>query len=114
MHIKKSERKLEKIAKEGSVWDYPVPSEEIGIAVQKLNGAVPDKGWYKNIVCYEICYIISGRAMFFVGDEKYNVVAGDIVIIKPKVKSRIKAQNLKMITVTRPNWYEVQCKLVKD
>jgi mannose-6-phosphate isomerase-like protein (cupin superfamily) len=114
MLIKKSERKLEKISNEGNVWDYPVPNEEVGIALQELNGAVPDKGWHKNTVCYEICYIISGEAVFFVGDEKYNVVAGDVVIIKPQVKSRIEAENLSMITVTKPNWYEEQCQLVKD
>ena len=68
----------------------------------------------QNTVCYEICYIINGKAVFFVESEKYNVDAGDVVIIKPKVKSRIEAENLSMITVTKSNWYEKQCQLVED
>ncbi|MCK5490957.1 MAG: AraC family ligand binding domain-containing protein [Candidatus Pacebacteria bacterium] len=113
MIIKKADSKIEKISFRSNVWDYPMPSEQVGIAFQELDGRVPDNNWYKNTKCYEICYIISGQGKFFIEDEQFDARVGDVVIIETNKKSYIEARCLKMITVTRPNWYEKQCSIVE-
>ncbi|MCK5413593.1 MAG: AraC family ligand binding domain-containing protein [Candidatus Pacebacteria bacterium] len=113
MIIRKKEAQIEKISSEGNVWDYPMPNEQIGIAFQGLNGRVPDYGWYKNKACYEICYLISGSGIFFIDGSNFKASAGDVVVIERNKKSYIEAKNLKMITITKPNWSEEQCQLIK-
>lgn len=43
-----------------------------------------------------------------VDDEKSMVETGDLVIIKPKQKVFFITDNLKMITITKPNFYYEQ------
>lgn len=114
MLIKKKQAKREKISKNGLVYDYPMPSKYLGIATQELNFRIPDKGWYKNKICDEICYVISGSAILFIDDKKFNIKQGDIFIIKPKQKSYLQADNLKILTITRPNWYKEQCEILEE
>lgn len=109
MLIPKQQTVLEKIAQEGDVYDYPMPHDDLGIALQELNGLVPDIGWHLNKVCYEVCYIIEGKAKFEIENEVFNAGPGDVVVIEAGKKSRLQAVKLKMITITQPNWYEEQC-----
>ena len=103
MIIKKNQTKLEHFS-EGKVFDYPMPSEKIGISYQEHNGRAPKKGWGVNKICYEIYYIISGKAEIYIEDEKSIVENDDVVVIFPGQKSYMKAHNLKLITITSPNW----------
>ena len=114
MIIRKCERKMEQIAKTGFVWDYKLPDEGIGIAVQKLNGRVPDSGQLMNTVCNEICYVISGSGIVFIEDEKYEVGEGDIFTIDAGQKSYIIAKDLHFVAVTSPDWYPEQCETVDE
>lgn len=107
MIIKKSQTKIEHFAK-GIVFDYPMPNEKIGISYQEHNGRTPLKGWGINKVCYELYFIIGGRAEIFIDNEKEIVTKGDLVIIFPRQKSYIIANNLKLITITSPNWNQEQ------
>lgn len=113
MKIQKNQSKKEKIAGEGFVWDYPVPSEEIGFSVQELNGRVPDKGKYKNKVCNEACYVIKGNGKVYIDDEEFGIKEGDIYFIKPSQKSYVIAKQMKILTITQPNWYKEQCEIVE-
>ncbi|MCK5176215.1 MAG: hypothetical protein KAQ92_00690 [Candidatus Aenigmarchaeota archaeon] len=88
MIIKKADSKIEKISSKGNVWDYPMPTKQVDIALQELEGRVPDRDVIK------IQYAMSS--------------------VKANKKSYIETKNLKMITVTKPNWYESQYKLIKE
>lgn len=99
---------------EGTIWDYPLPTEDIGIAYQKLHGRGPQQGLYLNKVCHEIYFIISGSATFYIKNEKYEVKARDAVIVEPNTKHYFEADNLEYITITRPNWYEEQYEQAKE
>lgn len=114
MLIKKKQRTKEQFGNNGLVWDYPMPEDKIGIALQELDGRVPDSGWGRNNICYEVCYAISGTAEVFVGDRKYEVAEGDIFVIKPREKSYIIGHDLKILTVTSPNWYKEQCEILVE
>ena len=112
MIIKKAESKKEQIAKGSFVWDYKLPDEGIGIAVQKLNGRVPDSGQLMNTVCNEIFYVISGSGVVFIEGEKYEVGEGDIFTIDAGQKSCIIAKDLNFVAVTSPDWYPEQCETI--
>lgn len=101
--------KTTKISTPGStIWDYPMPKEDLGISRQILDGRGPQQGRYLNKVCHEIYFITGGSAIFHINNTKYDVKENDVVIIAPNTPHYIKAKNLKYITITRPNWYEAQ------
>src|SRR3954471_21768597 len=58
---------------EGTIWDYPMPSEDLGISLQVLNGRGPGKGQYLNTICHEIYFLISGSASFHIAGQTYKV-----------------------------------------
>jgi mannose-6-phosphate isomerase-like protein (cupin superfamily) len=98
----------------GTIWNYPLPSEDIGISYQELNGPGPLRGWYLNTVCHEIYFVISGTAVFFIKDKKYDVEQNDVIIVEPNSKHKIDAKNLKYITITKPDWYEGQYQEIEE
>ncbi|OGK29254.1 hypothetical protein A3D06_00835 [Candidatus Roizmanbacteria bacterium RIFCSPHIGHO2_02_FULL_40_9] len=112
MFIKKSQSTPIKTDNDSTIWDYPMPSEEQGISYQELNGRLPKKGWYKNIKCHEIFFIISGSATVTIEDETQDANEGDMVIIEPGQKHYGIYQQTKLITITTPNWYDEQCEII--
>lgn len=99
---------------EGTIWDYPMPNEDIGISYQELHGRGPAKGKYLNKVCHEIYFIISGSASVYMNSSNSEVTTNDVIIVEPNTPHYIKAKNLKYITITRPNWYEKQYEVVDE
>ncbi len=98
---------------EGTISDYPMPNEDIGISYQTCQGRVPTKGNVCNSVCHEIYFIISGSATFFLGNTIEEVKERDIVVVEPNTLHHIETENLQFITITRPNWYDGQYKIVE-
>lgn len=111
MIIRKGETKKEGISN-GIVWDYPMPSKETGLAVQELNGRVPEKGRFLNKICNEICFVIKGSCTLFLDEKKFDIYEGDVFIIKHGQKSHLIANKLKMLTITSPDWHPEQCEIV--
>lgn len=113
MHIKSTKAK-KIIVDEGVIFDYPMPNEELGISYQILHGRCPVKGRYLNTKVHEIYFIISGSATFFLGSKKFTIGKNDIIIVKPNTPHHLEnVKNLKFITITRPNWYPEQYKLIE-
>lgn len=98
---------------EGIVWDYGV-GNETGISYQKLTSRGPKRGYYLNKVCREIYFIISGEARFHVGPKVYDVVARDLIYVESNVAHSIETEGLEYITITNPDWYEEQAKIVDE
>ena len=111
MIIKKKEAASIKANEGSTIWDYPIPTEHTGVSSQTLNGRLPVKGWYKNTVCREIFYIIGGKATINIDGEVSQVEAGDVVVLEPNQKHYGEYENVSLITITTPNWYEDQCKI---
>ncbi len=107
MFIKKNQATTESFAK-GIVQDYPMPNDDLGISYQEQSGRVPVKGWGINDVCHEIYYVISGTAEVYIDNEHKTIQEGDIVILLPGQKSYLIANQLKLLTITQPNWYAGQ------
>lgn len=94
--------------KEGTIWDYPLPTEDIGISYQTFKGRGPLKGQYLNKVCKEIFFIIKGNVKFSINGKEYNAGPHDVVIIEPNTPHSFETEELEYITITSPNWYEEQ------
>ncbi len=114
MLIKKEQRKEKQIAKEGTVWEYPLLSKEIGFAISKLNGRIPDSGWMRNKVCNEIYFVVNGSGTLFIEDQKYKLKKGDVFPIEPGKKFYVLAKNLQLVLPTAPAWYPEQWENIKD
>ncbi len=114
MIVKKAQATSIKANDHSTIWDYPLPSEKTGISYQTLDGRLPEKGWYKNEVCYEIIFILGGKANINVDGEESEVEKGDLVILEPGQKHYGNYKRVSLITVTSPNWYEEQCKIIEE
>lgn len=96
------------------VLDYRLPMNQIGLSYQELDARVPAKGAGVNEDCEERYYIIEGRATVWIDDQSYEAKAGDLVVIRPGQGSYLIAKNLKMLTVTSPDWYAGQHTIVSS
>lgn len=97
----------------GHGWDYVLPSEDVGISYQEYDGVAPDHGWWVNDVCWEAYFIIEGTATVYINERTYTVGPRDLVIMLPGEKVRMMAKRLKLITITKPNWYQSQARIVE-
>ncbi len=100
-------------ATNGKGWDYVLPTEDIGISYQEYDGEAPDHGRWVNTVCWEAYFVITGSATIYEDDTEYEVGPRDVVIMLPGQKIRMNARKLKILTITKPNWYESQAKIVE-
>ena len=114
MKISKSDRQDVSYSENWKVFDYPFDSEEVGIAVQKINGRMPERGMSRNNECKEFFYILNGTGEIGVNDEIYPVSEGDIVVADKGSTHYMKGDKLEFLTVTKPNWNEQQYEVVDD
>lgn len=112
MVIKKQEATPIQANIQSTIWDYPLPSEDTGLTYQILHGRLPEKGWYRNKVCYELLFIIKGTARLNIDEIEYEAMEGDVVVLKPGQKHYGNYSQVSLITITSPNWYEEQCELI--
>jgi mannose-6-phosphate isomerase-like protein (cupin superfamily) len=96
-------------SKEGTIWDYFI-SKEIGVSYQELHARGPESGQYLNTECHEIYFVVEGSAQFSINGEEYTVNEKDIVVVEPNTPHHIKTNNLRYITITRPDWFPEQYK----
>jgi len=97
-----------------NIWDYELPGKETGLSYQKLNGRLPEKGWYKNTVCREFFFVINGKGTIHIENESHKIGKGDVVVLEPTQKHYGEYDNVTLITITIPDWYEGQCEIVEQ
>lgn len=89
--------------------NYPFPTELISITNIHVKGRHPaDKT--KQHIEHEltiICYAIRGSGTFVIESEKFEVVAGDAIIIQPNRKYYIDG-NLEYLVCCSPAYYREQ------
>ncbi len=62
------------------MWDYPIPSDDVGISYQEYHGRGPEKGWWVNTVCWEAYIVTSGIATVYIDDQVFNIKKGDVIV----------------------------------
>ncbi len=113
MVIKANPQKIQASA-DGFIWDYVLPSEEVGISFQEYHGKAPDSGAWVNTVCWEAYFVIDGTATIYTNDHAETIEKGDVFIQLPGQKIRMEANHLKILTITKPNWYQSQAEIVEE
>lgn len=84
--------------------EYPLHWKELNIALAKITGREPAKGFEMNLECKEACYIISGKGTIITGDgNKQSFVKGDIVYIEAGEKYYWEA-DCEMLIPCTPAW----------
>jgi mannose-6-phosphate isomerase-like protein (cupin superfamily) len=114
MIIKKENAKLEVDQPGARIFDYNLSPFQAGISYQELDGRVPESGAGRNAVCEELYYILDGSAEIWIDEVKYQAEPGDVVMIKPGSPSYLIADNLRILTITVPDWYEDQHENVRE
>lgn len=114
MIVRKQNRVLELNKPDAKIYDYPLSGVKVGLSYQEyLEGRHPRLGGWKNTVCEEVYYILSGQASIFVDNEVCEAGEGDAVVIPVGSTSYLKTQGVKILTITNPDWYPEQHQEVK-
>jgi len=95
------------------VWDYPMQNNAVGFSYQEINGETPEGAWWKNTVCEEWYFVISGSGTVCIEDIKEECASGDVIVLPVNKKHKIIGKQLCMIAITKPDWYEEQAEIIK-
>lgn len=112
------ERDAEKseYASTSSVLDYSMVLNEknIDFCINTITGRYPTEGYYSNLECEELCYILEGRGSISKKEnEPIKFEKGDIIYIDKK-EIYFWNGNFKLAVVCTPAWTREQCKLYAE
>ena len=79
--IKSSEAVLYKNSDVCDAITYQLHEQKISIALIKLRGRYPSKGYAKNRICNELVYVIQGKGKLVVGNKVVFFAKGDVIVI---------------------------------
>lgn len=108
MVIKKAQSVLEVNSHVAKIFDYQLSSDDVGFSYQELHGRVPESGVGRNKQCDEWYFVIDGSGEVSIDGKAEVIEKGDLVIITKKSKSFLVANNMKILTITKPNWRDDQ------
>ncbi len=108
MVIRKKQSVLEVNTENVKIFDYRLPSNDVGFSYQELNGRVPESGEGRNTECDEWYFVVAGTGESVVDGIRESIEPGDLVYIPKNKSSYLIASSLKIITVTKPNWEQEQ------
>ncbi|HOZ37068.1 MAG TPA: cupin domain-containing protein [bacterium] len=86
------------------IWEYNLPTKNIGLATGKINGRHPESGWIKNTQCEIVYYCLSGQGTVTIEDEPFELKAGDVLFIEQNKKYFIEGQDLSICLPSSPAW----------
>lgn len=108
MIIKKSQRNLEVDEPDMKIFDYDLGTEEVGVSYQELRGRIPKEGQGKNLEVDEWYFVLEGTGTVAIDGQDFAIEQGDIVNLPKGSTSCLEANDMKILTITRPNWFEDQ------
>ncbi len=108
MVIKKAQSIPEVSSRVAKIFDYPLVSDDVGFSYQELHGRIPESGVGKNNKCDEWYFVIEGRGEVTINGKSEVIEKGDLAVLTKKSKSFLIADNMKILTITKPNWREDQ------
>ncbi len=113
MIVRRQDRSLELDKPGTKIYDYPLPGVGFGISYQEyLEGRHPKKGAWKNTVCEEAYFILEGGAIVYLDGNANQVSEGDIIVIPVGHASYLETKGVKLLTITSPDWFAKQHKIV--
>lgn len=91
------------------IYKYPAPNNLMDIGIMSVNGRHPE-GQKKFILehdCSFVIYVTKGSGIVYAGDEKFEVVVGDVVFIPKENKFAVEGK-FEYVTVDNPAFYPEQ------
>jgi len=113
MLIKGSQANRKENDKHCAVFEYDFPSKNLGFATAEINGRHPLEGKLLNKECDEIYYVISGKGIVYIDNEKFELEKGDACYIEKGREFYVEGQDLFIALPTNPAWYVGQYEEVK-
>jgi mannose-6-phosphate isomerase-like protein (cupin superfamily) len=95
--------------------DYLFDDKALNIAIVKVEGRYPEKGYAYNDVCKEVGFVLKGKGTLAVeGHEVVSLMAGDAVMIQPGEKYFWQGESLAMLMPCSPAFYPEQHMHIAD
>ena len=92
-------------------YEYQIKDPDINIALVKIIGRYPEKGYAANEICKEIACVIEGEGKVVVEQKEILIKTGDVIFLEPKEKFYWEG-NLTTAMVCTPAWAPEQHKIV--
>ncbi|MFH1751826.1 MAG: AraC family ligand binding domain-containing protein [archaeon] len=113
MIVRKNEAKEFKNSNNCVAYEYLLNDEDINVALIKINGRYPEKGFVLNEISKEICFITKGGGKVVVEGKEIELNEGDAILILPNKKYFFEG-NLEIVVSCTPTWKIEQHKLVEE
>ena len=79
--------------------------------INEINGRYHEKGYFSNLECEELCYVLEGKGTIYKRDDKdFGFEKGDIIFIN-KNDIYYWEGSFKLAIICTPAWNKEQCKL---
>lgn len=92
---------------------YPAgPGNAFSIAVVKMDGVYPEKGWSVNDKCTETMYLQEGELVIEIEEEIFRLKPGDIISVVPGKKYRVRGKATTVDVIT-PAWDKKQNHIIE-
>lgn len=93
------------------VKEYELKDRDINMALAKISGRYPTKGFAVNQKCKMLGFVLNGKGKLFLENNVYSLSKGDLVLISPNEKYYW-IGNLTLLLPSTPAWNFEQYKLV--
>jgi mannose-6-phosphate isomerase-like protein (cupin superfamily) len=97
-----------------TVWEYPFPNSNIGIAVVKITGMYPDTGRVVNHACDLIYFVLSWNWVITIDKEVHSVKKWDSIFINKGKTYKVEGKNLFVNLTSEPAWYPEQYEEIEE
>lgn len=95
------------------LYEYSSIGSEFDLAVVKISGRYPDRGYCVNSMCKEVIYIIEGKGSIYEGAVEHRFKKGDAIVIASGERFRWEADCVATISCSPP-WSSEQYKIVSE
>ena len=113
--IKKNDAQVINVAPEFKITHYGHLGNGItNGTVAEVNGRYPKFGWGMNKISDELVYVISGKGILEMPNEKVVLSEGDVAFVSKGQKIAWNGENLKIFIPCIPGWTEEQHELVNE
>ncbi|MFN8015416.1 MAG: cupin domain-containing protein [Acidimicrobiia bacterium] len=102
--VKKNQVREHKNSENCIAFEYDHEDQDIDIAVVKVTGRYPETGYVVNSKCKEMVYVISGRGIVVVENQRFEVEAGDSYFIDAGEKFYCDNADFELAVSCTPRW----------
>lgn len=96
------------------IFDFDLPTWNLGLAMAELDGRFPPEGKSSNVGCELIFYVLSGSGTIYSENGVFDLETGDVYHFKKSEKYYVVGKRLKVLMPSSPAWQAKDFKLFPD